>query len=485
MGGQSELLDTPEAGPAAVRGALLRVAGYAAGVVLSIGSAALLFRHLGVGDGGRYVAVLALVGVVAGVSDIGMTTIGIRELAIRHARDRAPFMRNLLGLRLGLTLVGVAGAVLFAVAAGYDSAMVAGTALAGAGVIAITYQSTLGIALQAGLRFGWVTALDLVRQVLTVAGIVVLVLAGAGVLPFLALTIPVGVVVLAMTAWIVRSDVPLMPAFAPAEWRALLREVLPFAAATVIAALYFRASMIVLSVVSTSTETGYFAAPFRITEVLLLVPNLIVGAAFPIFARAARDDHDRLAYGVDRVFQACVVFGGLVFVLLLLGAPLAIQIVAGDEFGPSVDVLRIQAAALMFAFPNALLFYALLTLGRYRVLLALSAGALLANVLLAAILGSSHGADGAAVATAAAEAAISIAGFTALRALAPHVAPGLGVLPKVAIAVGVAALVLLLGLSAAVATCLGLALYVAIVLALSAVPRELLDAVRVSRPTVR
>jgi O-antigen/teichoic acid export membrane protein len=482
---QSELLDTAEAGPTAVRGALLRVGGYAAGVILSVGSAALLFRHLGVEDGGRYVAVLALVGIVAGVTEVGMTTIGIREFAVRSAEEREPLMRNLLGLRLVLTIVGVAAAVAFALAAGYDETMVVGTVLAGLGVLAIAMQTTLGIALQAGLRFGLVTGLDLVRQTLTVAAIVILVLAGAGLLPFLALTIPVGIVVLALTAWILRRDVPLVPAFKLSEWRKLLGEVLPFAAATIIAAVYFRAAMITLSVVSTDTETGYFAAPFRITEVLLAIPSLVVGAAFPIFARAARDDEDRLAYGVGRVFQACVVLGGLLFVALLLGAPFAIDVVAGADFEASDDVLRIQAAALMLAFPNTVLFYVLLTVRRYGILLGLSCGVLVVNVVLAAVLGSSQGAEGAAIATGVAELAVLAAGLVAVRRVAPRVAPALGVFMKVVPAMGLAALLLATELSSVVAASLGTLLYTAVVLVLRAVPRELLDALRLSSRPAR
>lgn len=80
---QPDLLDTPQAGPAAVRGGAMRVVGYVAGVALSVGSSALLFRHLGVVDSGRYVTVLALIAIVLGVTDVGLTTIGVRELAVR------------------------------------------------------------------------------------------------------------------------------------------------------------------------------------------------------------------------------------------------------------------------------------------------------------------------------------------------------------------------------------------------------------------
>ena len=66
-------------------------------------------------------------------------------------------MANLLGIRIALTLVAVAGALGFAVAAGYGGALVAGTALAGAGMLGQTLQSLLACPLQAELRFGWAT----------------------------------------------------------------------------------------------------------------------------------------------------------------------------------------------------------------------------------------------------------------------------------------------------------------------------------------
>src|SRR3954471_6888135 len=113
-----DLLDTPLAGPAAVRGGAVRVGGYVAGVLLSVGSAALLFRHLGVDDAGRYVTALSLVTIAGGLSDLGLTAIAIRELTVRDADSRDAFVRNLLGLRTALTSAGIVGVFVFTLAAG-------------------------------------------------------------------------------------------------------------------------------------------------------------------------------------------------------------------------------------------------------------------------------------------------------------------------------------------------------------------------------
>src|SRR5262245_10817474 len=95
-------LDSKDAGGAAIRGSALRAGGYLLGVGLTVGSAALLFRHLGVDDGGRYVTVLSLVAIVGGITDLGLSAIGVRELAIREGHERERLLSNLVGLRIAL-----------------------------------------------------------------------------------------------------------------------------------------------------------------------------------------------------------------------------------------------------------------------------------------------------------------------------------------------------------------------------------------------
>lgn len=470
-----DLLDTPLAGPAAIRGGALRAVGYLVGVVLSVGSAALLFRHLGVADSGRYVTVLSLVTIAGGLSDLGLTAIAIREIAVRDAGVRDRFIRNLLGLRTALTLAGVVGMVFFTVAAGYPSVMVAGTALGGIGLVILNLQGTFAAGLTVQLRLGWVTMAELMRQVVTVVGIALLVVAGASLLPFLALPIPAALAALLLTVTLVRSEMPLRPAFEVAEWRSLLREILPFAAATMLGILYFRVAIVLLSLISTPEETGYFSASFRMIEVLVAIPQILVSGAFPIFARAARDDPARLAYGVQRTFEASLVVGVLAGLLLILGAPVAIDVVAGPDFEPSIEILRIQAIALVAVFVNVAWVYALLSLRRYRAILVLSALGLALNGVSVAIFGSLYGAKGAAWATTIVDVFQTVLVGIALAMVSRELRPSLARVPRVAAAAAPpAALVLLSGVPSLALAAVGGAVYVVLVLLLRAVPNELL-----------
>ena len=85
------------AGAAAARGGGLRVGGYIVGALFSVISASLLTRHLGVVQFGEYVTALSLVAIVGALSDLGLTAVGVRELSMRPPAERWSLARDLLG----------------------------------------------------------------------------------------------------------------------------------------------------------------------------------------------------------------------------------------------------------------------------------------------------------------------------------------------------------------------------------------------------
>ena len=265
---ERDLLDSAAAGPAAIRGSLLRAAGYGGGVLFSVISVSLLIRHLGVADFGRYVTVISLVTIVQGVTDAGLTAIGVREYAVLKRDERARLMRNLAGIRIALTSLGGLLATAFAAAAGYGQPLVLGTLLAGAGLVLVVMAGTYSVPLSATLRLGTVTALDVLRQLLTVLAIVGLVVAGAGLLPFFALAVPVGAVVVVVTVIVVRGSMPLRPTFEGKEWLRLARIVLPYAGASALGTIYFRVTIVGMSLIASELQTGYYATSYRVLEVL-------------------------------------------------------------------------------------------------------------------------------------------------------------------------------------------------------------------------
>ncbi len=473
---ESDLLDTPAAGPAAIRGSALRTAGYVVGVLLSLISVPLLIRHLGSIEYGEYIVAITLVTIVQGVTDVGLGQIGVREYSTRSGSQRELLMRNLVGVRIALTSLGVLLATAFALVVGYGEAVVVGTFVAGLAMVLTVIQGTFAVPLASQLRLGLVTMLELLRQVLSVTAIVVLVVAGARMLPFLVVMLPVALIVLVATAAAVRGTMPLRPAFERREWLTLIRAVLPFAAAVAIGALYLRVTVLLLSLMSSKLQTGYYATAFAVISVLIAIPALTVGSTLPVISRAARDDAERLGYVLGRLMEVTLIVGAGLGLALALGAEFVVKVLSGGK-GPAVTVLQIESVAILTQFVGASWQYGLLALYRHRALLITSAMGLLASVLLSVALIPALDARGAAIAFSGAEVLVALMCLLFLRAARPDMSFS----PRVPVRVLAATLLglsvaLVPGLGSLPQALLGITVYGVVLLLAGAIPRELFHA---------
>lgn len=464
----------PAAGSRVVRGGGLRIGGYAVGLATSLVSVPLLTRHLGVVDFGRYVTVTSLVMIVGLVADAGLTAVGVREYAVRSSERRASLMANTLTLRLLIASAGVLVAVGFTVLAGFDGELIAGTALAGLGLVLLLVQQTYTIPLQAELRLGITTALDLLRQVLGAVAVVIGVLAGAGLIAFFGLPIAVGLVVLVATFFAVER--PPAPGLDRAEGRYLLAETVTAAAASILGAVFYRIAIVMTALLGSDVQTGYLAASSRLVEALVAVPMLIVGAAFPVLAHAADRDEARLTRAFSQLFDVSVVLGGLTALSIVVAAGPIISFLAGDKFGPSVGVLQVQGAALGLTFVVALMGAMLWTTRQKRALVAANAFGVGCAIAATAVLVPLFGAYGAALGMVTAELALLIVLSRSLIRSRSSLAISWSVLAKVGAGLAVAAAVAFAPISDPLAATAAVGAYLVTVVALRAVPNEMFAA---------
>jgi O-antigen/teichoic acid export membrane protein len=344
---EPDVLDSGRAGGLAIRGGGLRTLSYFGAMLLSLASVPFMTRHLGEVDYGYYVTVSSILFIIGGATEAGLTNLGIREYAGRDGSTRIDLMRNLVGLRLVMTVAGVAFAVALTAATGAGQVVVLGTFIMGVGLLLTLTQATYTVSLSARLKLGWVAALELIKHFTLSATIVALVIVGASLVPFFFASVLAGLVMLVCTLVVLRDESGLLPSFHRAEWRRLLRAVLPYAIATAVGLVYFRLAIILMHYIAEDDETGLYAAAFRIVETVGVIPWVLVSSGFPILVRAARDDEARLRYALQRLFDVSTVFGAGVALMVAVGAPFAIDVVAGADFEGAVPVLRLQALSLL------------------------------------------------------------------------------------------------------------------------------------------
>lgn len=473
-----DVLTSPEAGGKVIRGSALRLVANVAGIVLGLATATLLLRHLGVAESGRYVTVLSLVGIAVSVVDTGLTFTSSSELAQRDPGARPALLANIVSQRLIVAPLAMALVVAFTVVAGYPEQMVAGAALAGAGVFMVAVANAMLVPLTVELRNGGLAFVDLLRQVVTLAGVALLVALGSHLTPFFAVQIAVGLAVLAVTPALVGRGGLVRPRFDRPEQRNLLWTALPVAAALALGQVYFRLVIVLMSLISSTEQTGYFGGSLRAMEALMTFPALVAGVALPLLAAAARDDLPRLRYAIEGLSEGAVIVGVLVILVTARAAEPVMVAIGGEAFRPSGAVLRIQVCALLFIALYQIWTVSLIALGRQRQLILTNALAVAGMACFAVLLVPPLGARGGAMASVLGDALLASLIYWRLHLSTGKVTVRLGFLARVAVAAAAATVALLIsGLPDLVAAALAGGLFLGVGWSIGMIPAELREVV--------
>jgi O-antigen/teichoic acid export membrane protein len=472
---------TAGSGDLAIRGGAIRVVGYVGGVMVSLGAATILVRHLGIVQFGRYATVTSLIAIVGGITEAGISLYGIREFHARAEPQRRTLLANLLGMRLTLTVAGIACAAGFALLAGYRQVLVLGALVVGCGLLVQVAADVLSIPLQAQLRLARLTLVDLIRRLVALALIGALALAGAGLLPLFAVPIGAGLVALVLLARLTRSSFQLRAGFDWRSWRELFAETLPTAVAVSIGAIYFYVTIIVMSLVASARQTGLFATSFRVTQVALGIPILLLTAIFPVMSREDADGRAEVGPIVGKVLTVAAIVGVWMSLSMALGASFILDVIAGKQGHGAISVLRIQAAVLTVSFLSASSALTLISLRRYRPMIVTTSAALVLNVVLGLVLIPALGARGGALADLIAEVVAAGALIAiVIRALPEHRITA-SFVPPLSLATAVAAAVVFVPIGAVAHVLAATLLYFGVLLLTRSVPTELLRAVRIVR----
>lgn len=470
----TDILDRPEAGAKVIRGGAIRSVAYGATILLTGGVVPLMTRHLGVTDFGRFVTASSIVMLVAGITEFGLSGIGMREYALATPPQRRSLLANLLGLRTVLTIAGLGVAAPLMVIAGYPRVVIGGMLVSGLGLVLLNAELTYAISLTAQLSWGIAATFELVYAVVVAAATVLLVVLGASLFPFFWVSVVSALAALLAAVIYLRGHVWLLPRFDLARWRGLVRDALPYAAATTVAILYPRVGLITVSLLSSGHQTGYYSTAYKVVEVLGGTSGLIASTAFPVFARAGRDDHERLQTAVSKVSDTALIAGVYVSLSLAVAAPFVISVLGGPSYAPAVPVLRLQAVALVGGFLAGTWSYTLLSLRMHAALLRATLTALLVSIVTSIALVPALGAKGASIASAVSEFVVAGGYLLALARAHAKLLPSPAIVPRVALAGGAAACAMLLPLPSVVAWVIASAVFLA--LAVRALPRELLQA---------
>jgi O-antigen/teichoic acid export membrane protein len=459
------------------RNATVQFGARAAGVVAQAIALVIVARRLGPADYGGYALVTSLTQMSAVIADWGLLLVGARAVAVRPAEtDR--ILRTCLALRLGLGLAAVALLVGLAfVASDRGTVHVAG-AVAGLSFLVGAPFAVGHIRAQADLRMERVGLALLAGSLASMVWLLVALASGGGLVAlagsFVASSAVSSLVCLALTP----GGLPLRPRLDPERWRPLLRESTPVALGLVFVTIYFYVDALLLARLSTPRQLGLYDSAYRFVQLAPLVPTVVVSSVFTLAARLAAEDRARLALFVRELLSVVALLLPLPLLALAFAPGDLIELVYGPAYREAGSLLAILAVGVVLMILSGVAGPLLVTLGRERTTMWLSAAAAIVNVAANCVLIPALDARGAAIATVGTELLVlGVAAAVLRRMLRPrldgvHLAKVLG-----AFAAG-AALVLVLPGPVLVRVGAGVVAYVALALVTGAAGRRQLELTR-------
>lgn len=363
-------------------------------------------RYLGVDLYATLVTVTAFTLLFTGFAEMGVSTIGARELAKRPAETKR-LMGSLFTIGIGLQLFAAAIVMVTAylVYSGPGGSLeresiallvLPPLPIAGAAAPAIAY-------LLAAQR-GYTAAVA--STVASIAMTLILVLAVTLDLGFTAVLIANVAQSIAFAAVMLAYTLPKIrfrPTWDPELSKQLLAWALPLGVVLVLTSLYWRIDIVLLSLVGTQQAVGIYGLAYKVADTFYVIPAFLMVTLLPEFVRLAHDPgrRDELVQKASTVMQVAVV---PLLVFTIAFAEEITRIAGGAAFEGAGTVLQILMLGVAASFLRAIFTEALIAVNR-QVWLMYATGLLLAvNVALNLALIPALGARGAAAAFAASEA---------------------------------------------------------------------------------
>ncbi len=202
------------------------------------------------------------------------------------------------------------------------------------------------------------------------------------------------------------------------EVKALAVKALPLVGVSFFGFIYYKIDIVLLGLLSTNEQVGFYNASYRIVEASLLIPMIMTNTLYPRLSLLWADDFQGFCRTIQKAVVALFLISLLVWVgIAALSTPIVVTLF-GTEFQPSAGILGLLAVTVVMVYPGYLMTQSLVILGKQRGYLAATISAAIINIVLNCLFIPIWQAKGAATATIITEAAVAcIAGFIIIRHL--------------------------------------------------------------------
>ncbi len=310
---------------------------------------ALITRYLGQEGFGLYATALAFLPFFGALGDWGIYQTTTREIS-RPETNEKEIVSNAMGMRLMVSIGLAIFTPIFVAFLPYAFELkIAIIIMALSYIFSSGYQTLIGL-FQKRLLMDRVTFIEFISKVVQVSLIFIGVKMDLG-FYFIVLTLLINMILSFIIIFLVsRKFIKFSFYFNLPYWKKFLKQSLPIGLSASVTFIYFKADTILLSLFKPPEEVGIYGAAYKVIENISFFPAMIVGLTLPMFAYNVFNNKEKFIFLVNKNFKVFLILVIPLVVGTYFLADGIIALIAGPEFAPSANVLRIIIYALAFIF---------------------------------------------------------------------------------------------------------------------------------------
>ena len=339
-------------------------------------------RYLGPERYGTIAFALAFTSIFGVVTDLGINTLTIREVA-RNKNSATTFLGNLLLIKSILVIITVAFIVVAVNLTGHDWIEIDVTYLISISIILSAFNGAFNSLFQAFERIEFISIGSVLSNISMLLGAGYAISHDFGVIGFACIYIFSSTLGLAYTLF-VANRLHLTHALQIDRemiWP-MMKEALPFGITALSGMIYTYADSIMLSSLKGNEVVGWYNAPYRLMLMMLFIPNVINVVIFPVMSRYFTSSPSFLKLIYTKYLKFMLILSLPLGMGTTLIADKIILFVFGVGFENSIVALKIIIWTIVLTFIGAAFARLLESVNQQRIITKISMICMVVNVLL-------------------------------------------------------------------------------------------------------
>ncbi|MDY9922725.1 flippase [Methanobacterium sp.] len=298
-------------------------------------------RYLGVGGFGTLSLAFAFTGIFVVFVDLGLSTLLVREVA----RDKSlanKYLGNIIVIKIVLSFITFGFIVIFVNLIGYSQEVSNIIYIVSVSTIIGSFNALFYSVFQAYEKMGYQSIGAVLNSFLLFSLILTIINYGLDIVTFSLIYIVVNLISLfycfLICFWkFIWPKIEIDLSF----WKTTIITALPLSLAVLFSVIGFRIDSVLLSIMNGNIAVGFYTAPYRLIEALIVIPSVFTLAIYPVISNFYVSSHETLENSYKISIKYLTIIGLPIAVGITLLADEIILLIYGNGFSQSILALQI------------------------------------------------------------------------------------------------------------------------------------------------